>query len=252
MVTLAEVPNSNREVLGMQRSPEIEAVVRRFLGARARADIEAVKNVYSDDDDLLIIGNDSQDWYRGSEVFATAAVHWSEGERFDDELLRLEAFENGNTGWAAVEQRRTFDENRSFVFRLTVILQIEGGVWKIVHWHFSVPVADEALRGVELTTTLSDLLESVGTTGDSSDANRLIAGTATIVFTDIVDSTALSQSLGDAAWTTLIESHLEQNAAIVRAQGGSVVKALGDGGMYAFSSGAAAIDAAIGMQETIK
>ena len=53
--------------------------------------------------------------------------------------------------------------------------------------------------GVELTTTLDDLVSSVlDEHGPLSSVG--LQGTMTFVFTDIVDSTGLAETLGDTAW----------------------------------------------------
>lgn len=71
-------------------------------------------------------------------------------------------------------------------------------------------------------------------------------GTAVILFTDIVDSTALTERLGDAAFRMASRTLDERMRVAIRASGGAPVdgKVLGDGVMAVFSSAAQAIDAA--------
>jgi class 3 adenylate cyclase len=71
-------------------------------------------------------------------------------------------------------------------------------------------------------------------------------GTAIILFTDIADSTGLTERLGDAAFRTAARALDEQKRAAIRDAGGSPVagKVLGDGVMGVFTSAAQAIDAA--------
>jgi class 3 adenylate cyclase len=72
------------------------------------------------------------------------------------------------------------------------------------------------------------------------------AGTAVILFTDIADSTALTERLGDAAFRAASRALDEGVRAAMRECGGTPVegKVLGDGVMGVFSSAARAIDAA--------
>jgi class 3 adenylate cyclase len=76
-------------------------------------------------------------------------------------------------------------------------------------------------------------------------------GTATILFTDVVESTMISQRLGVKDWSTLITAHFETVRGIVEDEGGSVVKTLGDGGMYVFPSGTVALAAAVRIQRAV-
>ena len=71
-------------------------------------------------------------------------------------------------------------------------------------------------------------------------------GTAVILFTDIVDSTALTERMGDAAYRALSRSVDERVRAAMRAHRGTVVegKVLGDGVMGVFSLASQAIAAA--------
>lgn len=75
---------------------------------------------------------------------------------------------------------------------------------------------------------------------------------STILFTDIVDSTARAAVLGDAEWRTLLERH----NAIVRTQlehfSGTEVRHTGDGIMATFDSPARAIQCAIAITELVR
>jgi adenylate cyclase len=76
-------------------------------------------------------------------------------------------------------------------------------------------------------------------------------GTLTILFSDIVDSTALNEELGDKDWLKVLAAH----DAIVRRcsarHGGMVVKSQGDGFMIAFAEADGAIRSAIAIQRAL-
>jgi class 3 adenylate cyclase len=86
---------------------------------------------------------------------------------------------------------------------------------------------------------------------ESAALGKEMLGTVTLVFTDVVGSTALSQSMGNKGWSDLITDHFDSVRKIVEDERGTVVKTLGDGGMYVFSSGASALRAAIGIQTAV-
>jgi adenylate cyclase len=77
------------------------------------------------------------------------------------------------------------------------------------------------------------------------------AGTVTIVFTDIVESTVLLGHLGDHAWLDLLRRHnsiIEQTTA---AHGGTLVETQGDGSMLAFPSARRAVSCAQAIQREV-
>lgn len=132
--------------------------------------------------------------------------------------------------------------------RITIVLRIEASVWRIAQLHFSIPVSDKEELGVDLTHTLSDLLASIGSDSERSEMNGNDLVSATIMFTDVVGSTAMSQTLGDEDWSDLISAHFREVHQVVERESGSVIKTLGDGGMYVFASGTSALIAAIDIQ----
>jgi hypothetical protein len=77
-------------------------------------------------------------------------------------------------------------------------------------------------------------------------STSLPSGTSIILFTDIVDSTPLTERMGDAAFRALSRSIDERVRAAIRDHGGTPVegKVLGDGVMGVFTSAAQAIAAA--------
>ena len=70
----------------------------------------------------------------------------------------------------------------------------------------------------------------------------------TIVFTDVVGSTALFDRLGDEAAHLAQQSHLALMASCLDDHGGTLVKTMGDGIMAAFTSALEALQCAIAMQ----
>ena len=76
-------------------------------------------------------------------------------------------------------------------------------------------------------------------------------GTATILFTDVVDSTAQRAALGEEAAERIRQAHERLLAEAVTAQSGTVVKNTGDGIMATFASAAQAVGAAVAIQQAV-
>jgi adenylate cyclase len=76
-------------------------------------------------------------------------------------------------------------------------------------------------------------------------------GTVTLFFSDIEDSTAINDRLGDEAWVKLLAAHDTLIRARVEKYRGQVVKTAGDGCMVAFRDAEAACRAALGIQKDL-
>jgi class 3 adenylate cyclase len=109
-----------------------------------------------------------------------------------------------------------------------------------------------------------DTFERLGATLDLKRAEATLAGTdagsmgtatqrvvRTFMFTDIVGSTRLAESLGDDVWDRLIRWHDQTLRAAAAEQGGEEVKDTGDGFFMAFPDADAAIQAAMSMQRRL-
>jgi pimeloyl-ACP methyl ester carboxylesterase len=75
---------------------------------------------------------------------------------------------------------------------------------------------------------------------------------ATVLFTDIVDSTALAASVGDRAWLSLLEQHDNAAARVVERHRGVLVKRTGDGLLATFDGPGRGIRAARTLQDAMR
>ena len=72
---------------------------------------------------------------------------------------------------------------------------------------------------------------------------------ATVLFTDIVDSTGHAADMGDAAWRSLLERHDSMVRDLVVRHRGRFVKSLGDGALAVFDGPSRAIDSATAIRD---
>jgi class 3 adenylate cyclase len=80
---------------------------------------------------------------------------------------------------------------------------------------------------------VADIVEEFVTgTAPSSETNRVLA---TVLFTDLVDSTRRAAQTGDRAWTDLLDRHFQNTRAAVTALGGETIKTTGDGVLALFT-----------------
>lgn len=234
--------------MAIRRSPEIESVMRRVWSAWQAGDMAVISNLFAHTPNLLAIGSDSEEWWvGGAEFLRVRDKQAHEMPDFDIVIHEVLAFESGDIGWAGVLMTMTTPAMSS-VLRTTAVLQIEDGVWRIVQWHNSLPVTNEQMFGVGLTTSLDELLASIGDEDAARLAEEAHEGMASLMFTDIVDSTPLAEARGDREWTRMVSVHEDTIRAVARDHDGRVVKMLGDGAMITFQSVRAAVRAGVGIQ----
>ena len=192
----------------MERSPEIEAFIRRFWKAFVDQDLQAGANMTADSPDFRMVLSADDEWFKGSGQVEETFVKRAEdigivGVEFD----RLEAFEHGDTGWwaAAIVISRTTGED--LAFRNTGTLIIDGGNWRVTQIHTSIGVPNSESYGYEISKGLASLVDSLDEEAAESVLSTSHNGTVTLMFTDIENSTPISEQLGDTAWSDLINDH---------------------------------------------
>ncbi|WP_116374131.1 adenylate/guanylate cyclase domain-containing protein [Mycobacterium sp. MFM001] len=76
-------------------------------------------------------------------------------------------------------------------------------------------------------------------------------GRVVILFSDIEESTALNERIGDRAWVKLIDEHDKLVRRLVKTYSGHVVKSQGDGFMIAFSRAEDAVRCGVDIQRAL-
>ncbi len=107
------------------------------------------------------------------------------------------------------------------------------------------------LQGVasgSIYTSIDNVVRAVESERPEISIHPAPDGTVTIMFSDIEDSTVLTERLGDEAWQGLLRKHNALIREQLRAYEGYEVKTMGDGFMVAFQSAKKGLDCAIAMQ----
>jgi len=233
-----------------EESPEVRAVVLQWAEAQRGKDRAALQEMYSGSEVTTFIGSALEEWWVGRDVAAVVGKHVAEFEGFlvSNEVERVEAYREGNFGWAASLSRVVFRDGQVHWFRDTYVLRLEHGTWRIVQSHSSVGTPNREVVGVELTATLKDLLAGLGAEAKGGVRPPVAEGTVTLLFTDIEGSSALAHEMGNQRWAAVLEWHDTTIRDIVEGHGGVVVKTLGDGAMIAFEAVQPAARAAVRVQ----
>jgi class 3 adenylate cyclase len=235
----------------MNPSREVEAVFHRLLASLLAGDEVAVGNLISENAGVRWITTAADEWWSGyEEVVALALARSKETHVVRYEYPRIEGFESGTIGWVAAETvgHRVGDE--PFVARHTVVLELEAGAWRIVQWHISTAAPNVEVFGYKMPVSLDQLVSALEMPGGGL-SEGIPAGTVTVVFTDIEDSTVITQESGDQKWAEIVENHFAMLDQIMKRRRGTVIKRLGDGTMTVFGSARDAIDAAVETQSSV-
>ena len=111
-----------------------------------------------------------------------------------------------------------------------------------------VDSADSAFSFANAEFVLETVEEFLTGVRRAPDPDRVLA---TVLFTDLVDSTRRAADLGDRRWRALLDRHDEIARAQVERQRGQLRKSTGDGILATFDAPGRAIRCAIGMRRSL-
>jgi class 3 adenylate cyclase len=117
--------------------------------------------------------------------------------------------------------------------------------------YIEYPDGDHVPWSGDVEALVGDIQEFV--TGEresnSFDLERVLA---TVLFTDIVDSTRSAAAMGDQQWSRLLESHDQMARQLVEKHRGNLVKSTGDGVLATFDGPGRAVRCALAFQTATK
>jgi len=106
----------------------------------------------------------------------------------------------------------------------------------------------QGLAGVDVTTSIDEMVSALEEEQPDMRAHMAPDGTVAILFSDIEDSTVLTERLGDERWLQLLREHNAIFREQVSRHDGYEVKSQGDGFMLAFPDPCEALECAIDVQ----
>jgi class 3 adenylate cyclase len=227
-----------------QSSPELLAITRRFVKAVLGRDSATLISLFSNSDHMRYVGSAENEIWGGVNFREGYARHNLEIPDNTHREVLVEAFEIGEFGWALYCAEIQFlPVEQPFFFRITLVFALESGLWKISQAHVSTVTPNLEIMGIEHNAL--DALIEAAESDFHPDGHE---DTATVMFTDVADSSAIAASLGDRIWASAIQRHLDAVSATIADNGGNLVKSLGDGTMSTFASARSAMNAAIEIQ----
>lgn len=200
------------------------------------------------------------DWETYVETFTHRAFGWAEGEEAHRAALSLREWVTPSIVRAYLKLTSGVDVTDLLpnVVAPTLILQrrqyltLESAMDLASRLPDAQMVLLEGTSGVtylgDMEAVVNAIEEFLGVSGDvSTGSPGLPQGTAVILFADIVDSTALTERLGDSAFRDKARDLDEALRDVIREASGTPVegKLLGDGVLSVFTSAKNAIEAAM-------
>jgi class 3 adenylate cyclase len=122
------------------------------------------------------------------------------------------------------------------------------GMAKIIERALALKLQAQGVSSGSIYTSIDSVARAVESERPAITIHPAPDGTVTIMFSDIEDSTVLTEKLGDQAWQELLHRHNALIREQLRAHDGFEVKTMGDGFMVAFQSAKKGLDCAIAIQ----
>jgi|CXWL01.1.fsa_nt_gi class 3 adenylate cyclase len=124
------------------------------------------------------------------------------------------------------------------------------GMKPLVEKILAIKLKDQGITAeMDIYTSIVAVAESVQQEQPDLTKHAAPDGTVTIMFSDIEDSTVLTERLGDQAWQELLHKHNALIREQLRAHDGYEVKTMGDGFMVAFQSAKKGLECAVAIQK---
>jgi class 3 adenylate cyclase len=165
---------------------------------------------------------------------------WQPGWRWSTDLRPIAGTdwcENHHLGYALSGRLAVVTEDGEQI-------EVEAGsVYEIPPRHDAWVVGDEVFETIEWSSA-----RVVGV-GPESAGERVLA---TVLFTDIVDSTATLERVGDGAWRELLLAHNARMREAINAFRGREIATTGDGFLVVFDSATRAVRCGIAMTRAVE
>ena len=235
----------------IQPNEELRAFMRRLYANFSERDFDSLREMFSSQAYAVMIGTDPDEFWLGPDGIKITLQQTSELQSLTLTSEEMWCYSSGNVGWTADKVLISADGGEPFPARVTCVLAIERGHWRVVQWHCSIGEQDTIKFGRELTKSIDRLEASVQE--DRPDVSPASApdGTVTIAFTDIESSTVLLDRLGDVEFQRMLAWHDDIVRSCTTEQRGYIVKSQGDGFMLAFPSAAYALRACLMIRDRI-
>jgi class 3 adenylate cyclase len=127
----------------------------------------------------------------------------------------------------------------------------EIGMVRLVNDALAARLEAQGLSSLDATTSIDFMIDEVASEQPDIAAHAAPDGQVTILFSDIEDSTLMTERLGDERWLQVLRAHNALFRRLVPGHGGFEVKNQGDGFMLVFPDPRRAIECAAEIQREL-
>jgi class 3 adenylate cyclase len=205
----------------------------------------------------------------GTQAYADEILRWSAPSLADDQgtrawWARLQRLAASPSSALALERMWTQTDIRSVLGSIQAptlvahrtadpVEEIGGARWIAEHVPearlVELPGMDQSPWGDDQDALLDAVEEFLTGAKHGPETDRVLA---TVLFTDIVDSTSKAAQLGDAAWKEVLATHDDRARAAIERARGRYVQTTGDGLLATFDGPARAIRCAQAIAESVR
>ncbi len=124
---------------------EIRRALDAFNEASGRGDLAGVMATFDEQADILLVGSDTGEVYKGRDATEAQLGRWYKSSGFSWQMDRVEISRSGDTAWAFVEgkmkvtSKATGQLRFSAPYRFSVVFVNRGGRWLLHLFHGSAP-----------------------------------------------------------------------------------------------------------------
>lgn len=137
----------------MERSEEIEGVIRELFDMMGSADAVAFDDLLSNAPGVLFLGTDATEWWEGHETISrVAGEQLKEMQGIDVGLYEVSGYVDGEVGWGSARARYAMPGGGGNDIRFTGVFSREDGRWRLVQGHSSIGVPNEEAFGMAMPT----------------------------------------------------------------------------------------------------
>lgn len=227
---------------------ELRALLLRLYAIGEARDRDGLAGLFSREPSLMIMSPEPEGRLAGTDAVNVFAEQMRLVPRWSWRAGDPRAFSCGSVGWITDDPTIGIGDLPEFRARLTLVVVVEQGHWRIIHWHLSVPRE----TNFEWPRSIGQVEQFVRM--DRPQLRSAVApdGTVTVVFTDIESSATLMERFGEPAFMRMLSWHDGILRDTVEEHRGFVVKSQGDGFMLAFPSAASALRCCVVLRDRMR
>jgi hypothetical protein len=136
----------------MEQSTELKNIALRIYEALSGRNFSLIERYLSQQDGVLSIGTDPNEWWEGYPTIAKVIKAQMETGVITLNAGALQAYSEGSVGWVADRPKFKLPDGTEIPVRMTSVFHKEGNDWKMVLSHISVGVRNEDAFGETLPT----------------------------------------------------------------------------------------------------